>query len=90
MRRKIFTLLLILATLPAITIKADEKQKFQLSRQIAIMNAIIKDLNLFYVDSIMPETLINKSIDAMLMHGWKAFARLLHLANAMYAILWHP
>ena len=50
MRRKIFTLLLILATLPAITIKADEKQKFQLSRQIAIMNAIIKDLNLFYVD----------------------------------------
>ena len=25
-----------------------------------------------------------------LMHGWKAFARLLHLANAMYAILWHP
>lgn len=66
MRRKIFTLLLILATLPAITIKADEKQKFQLSRQIAIMNAIIKDLNLFYVDSIMPEILINKSIDAML------------------------
>ena len=48
------------------TIKADEKQKFQLSRQIAIMNAIIKDLNFFYVDSIMPEILINKSIDAML------------------------
>ena len=66
MRRKIFTLLFILATLPAMTIKADEKQKFQLSRQIAIMNAIIKDLNFFYVDSIMPEILINKSIDAML------------------------
>ena len=66
MKRKIFTLLLILATLPSITIKADDKHKFQLSRQISIMNAIIKDLNLFYVDSIMPETLINKSIDAML------------------------
>ena len=66
MKRKLFTLLLILATLPAITVKADEKHKFQLSRQISIINAIIKDLNLFYVDSIMPEILINKSIDAML------------------------
>ena len=66
MKIKIFTLLLILATLPTITIKADDKHKLQLSRQISIMNAIIKDLNLFYVDSIMPEKLINKSIDAML------------------------
>ena len=66
MKRKILALLLLVATIPAMTIKADEKQKFQLSRQISIINAIIKDLNLFYVDSIMPETLINKSIDAML------------------------
>ena len=64
MKRKIFALLLLIATIPAI--KADEKQKYQLSRQISIINAIIKDLNLFYVDSIMPETLINKSIEAML------------------------
>ena len=66
MKRKVFTLLLILATLPTIAIKADEKHKFVLSRQMSIMNSIIKDLNLFYVDSIMPEILINKSIDAML------------------------
>ena len=66
MKRKAFTLLLILATLPTIVIKADEKHKFVLSRQMSIMNSIIKDLNLFYVDSIMPEILINKSIDAML------------------------
>ena len=66
MKRKIFTLLLIVATLPSIVVKADEKHKFQLSRQISIINSIIKDLNLFYVDSIMPEILINKSIDAML------------------------
>ena len=58
--------MLILATLPTIVIKADEKHKFVLSRQMSIMNSIIKDLNLFYVDSIMPEILINKSIDAML------------------------
>ena len=66
MKRKLSILLLILATLPSIAIRADEKHKFQLSRQISIINAIIKDLNLFYVDSIMPEILINKSIDAML------------------------
>ena len=66
MKRKIFVLLLIVATLPSIVVKADEKHKFQLSRQISIINSIIKDLNLFYVDSIMPEILINKSIDAML------------------------
>lgn len=66
MKRKAFTLLLILATLPTIVIKADEKHKFVLSRQMSIMNSIIKDLNLFYVDSIMPEILINKSINAML------------------------
>ena len=66
MKRKIFTLLLIIAILPTITVKADEKHKFQLSRQISIINTIIKDLNLFYVDSIMPEIMINKSIDAML------------------------
>lgn len=68
MKRILFTLLLFLATVSAITVKADEKHKFQLSRQISIINAIIKDLDLFYVDSIMPEKLINKSIDAMLGH----------------------
>ena len=66
MKRRILTLLLLIALLPSIAIKADDKHKFQLSRQISIMNAIIKDLNLFYVDSIMPEIMINKGIDAML------------------------
>ena len=66
MKRRILTLLLMIALLPSIAIKADDKHKFQLSRQISIMNAIIKDLNLFYVDSIMPEIMINKGIDAML------------------------
>ncbi len=66
MKRRIITLLLILATLPSIVVKADEKHKFQISRQISIINAIIKDLDLFYVDSIMPEMLVTKSIDAML------------------------
>lgn len=46
--------------------KADEQHKLQLSRQLSIFNSIVKELNLFYVDSIMPEKMIEKSISAML------------------------
>ena len=66
MKKKILTLLLIIAIIPTTLVKADDKHKFQLSRQIYIINSIIKDLNLFYVDSIMPEIMITKGIDAML------------------------
>ena len=66
MKKKILTLLLIIATLPTILVNADDKHKFQLSRQIKIINSVIKDLNLFYVDSIMPEIMITKGINAML------------------------
>ena len=66
MKKKILTLLLIVATFPTMLVKADDKHKFQLSRQVYIINSIIKDLNLFYVDSIMPEIMITKGINAML------------------------
>ena len=45
---------------------ADDKHRLHLARQLSIYNSIIKELNLFYVDSIMPEKMINRSIDAML------------------------
>lgn len=63
---RIFILLLLVAFIPSMTVKADDKHKFQLSRQLSIFNAILKDLNLFYVDSIMPEKMMKKTIDAML------------------------
>lgn len=56
----------LLALLFLQTTKADDKHRHQLARQISIYNSIIKELNLFYVDSIMPEKMINKSIEAML------------------------
>ena len=59
-------LLLLLAFIPTITTKADDKHKLQLSRQLSVFNAILKELNLFYVDSIMPEKMMKKTIDAML------------------------
>ena len=62
-----FTLLLLTAMLLASQeSSADDKHKFRLARQLAVFNAIVKDLNLFYVDSIMPDKMINKGIEAML------------------------
>ena len=62
MKRKIAILLLMFTTLSATTVKADDKHKFHLARQVSIINAIIRDLNLFYVDSIMPEKMMKKTM----------------------------
>ena len=48
-------LLLALLFITPANIFADDKHKFRLARQLAVFNAIVKDLNLFYVDSIMPD-----------------------------------
>ena len=58
-------LLALLFLIPAGSL-ADDKHKFRLARQLSVFNSIVKDLNLFYVDSIMPDKMINKGIDAML------------------------
>ena len=59
-------LLTILTVCFSVIANADDKHCLHLARQLSIYNNIIKELNLFYVDSIMPEKMINKSIDAML------------------------
>ena len=59
-------LLAIIAICFTATSNADDKHRLHLARQLSIYNNIVKELNLFYVDSIMPEKMINKSIDAML------------------------
>lgn len=59
-------LLSIIIICVSLVANADDKHRLHLARQLSIYNSIIKELNLFYVDSIMPEKMINKSIDAML------------------------
>ena len=60
------TLLFALLFLTPAATFADDKHKFRLARQLSAFNSIVKELNLFYVDSIMPDMMINKGIDAML------------------------
>lgn len=63
---RILLIAIFIATSSFQTAKADEQHKLQLSRQLSIFNSIVKELNLFYVDSIMPEKMIERSISAML------------------------
>ena len=64
MKKSILFTILILCL--SFTASGDDKHRHQLARQLSIYNSIIKELNLFYVDSIMPEKMIGKGIDAML------------------------
>lgn len=57
--------LLIITALCFSGFKGDS-HNFQLSKQLNIFNTLIKELDLYYVDTIMPEKTIKTGIDAML------------------------
>lgn len=46
--------------------KLSDDRNFQFSKNLDIFNAIVKELDVFYVDTIDPNKLINEGIDAML------------------------
>lgn len=68
MRKKHSLLILPLSFIAICSLLAfsNDRRKFQLSQQLNIFNTIIKELDLFYVDTIMPEKTIKQGIDAML------------------------
>lgn len=61
----IFTPLAIVAIIALLAFSNDNR-KHILSKQVSIFNAIIKELDLFYVDTIQPKKLIDKGIETML------------------------
>ena len=68
MKIKKTVLFLPIAAITIISLLAfsNDNRKYQLSKQITIFNAILKELDLFYVDTIQPKKMIDKGIDAML------------------------
>src|SRR5574344_180878 len=46
--------------------KMSSDHNFQISKNLDIFNSIVKELDMFYVDSINPDKLVNEGIDAML------------------------
>ena len=65
-RRYSIFLIAFFAACTSLLAQGSDKHRLHLARQLSVYNNIVKELNLFYVDSIMPEKMINKSIDAML------------------------
>ena len=65
-RRYSIFLIALFAACTSLLAQGSDKHRLHLARQLSVYNNIVKELNLFYVDSIMPEKMINKSIDAML------------------------
>lgn len=68
MRKKTPYFILPLAVITIITLLAfsNDRRKFILSQQLSVFNTIIKDLDLFYVDTIAPDKIVKSGIDAML------------------------
>ena len=48
------------------TIKAQNEQQFEISKQLEIFNAIVKEVEMFYVDSVEVDKMVRRGIDAML------------------------
>lgn len=66
-KKKIFIILPIVLSCVIFTLAFNsDKHNFQLSQQLSIFNRVVKDLNLFYVDSIQPRKMITAGINSML------------------------
>lgn len=70
--RKIFKLrwpvvvVLILGALAFWGFKSGDSRSFQIAKNLDVFNSIVKELDLFYVDTIDPDKTIREGIDAML------------------------
>ena len=68
MKKSKIILILPLAIIIALCISAFKRDNhnFELSKQLSIFNNLVKEIDLFYVDTIAPENVIKTGIDAML------------------------
>ncbi len=68
MRKNRFLFILPIIILGIISLLAFSNggRNFQISQQLSIFNKIIKDLEMFYVDTIQPKKIVKTGIDAML------------------------
>lgn len=64
--KAVFILPLIITIALCFTAFKKDEHNFQLSKQLNIFNNLVKEIDLFYVDTIMPNKLLKTGIDAML------------------------
>ncbi len=65
-RLTIISFLSFLLLLPAVEVLAQDGNRFEVSKQLDIYNALIKELEMFYVDSIDMEKTVRTGINSML------------------------
>ncbi len=68
MQKKIFSVIacILFSTVLPVTTSAQTDNRFEVSKNLDIFNALIKEVEMFYVDSVEVEKLVRKGIDAML------------------------
>lgn len=69
MNKKYVVSLLLSCILVSLAFSAEKKpqdRNFEISKNLDIYNSVLKELNIYYVDTIQPEVLVKESIDKML------------------------
>ena len=64
--RWIATLLLVVGAVVFFSFKSGDSRSFQIAKNLDIFNSIVKELDMFYVDTLDPNKTIREGIDAML------------------------
>ena len=64
--RWITTLLLVVGVVVFFSFKSGDSRSFQIAKNLDIFNSIVKELDMFYVDTLDPNKTIREGIDAML------------------------
>lgn len=68
MREKLYSVLVcfLFSIIFPITVSAQKDNRFEVSKNLDIVNALVKEVEMFYVDSVEVEKMVRKGIDAML------------------------
>ena len=65
-RRIAIVAVAVIATVAFFSFKSGDDRNFQIAKNLDIFNAIVKELDMFYVDTIDPNKTIREGIDNML------------------------
>ncbi len=64
--KNILLLSLLLALGGVYGLDAQQGNRFEVSKQLEILNALVKEVDMFYVDSVEVDKMVRRGIDAML------------------------
>lgn len=68
MREKLYSVLIcfLFSIILPVSVSAQKDNRFEVSKNLDIFNALVKEVEMFYVDSVEVEKMVRKGIDAML------------------------